>query len=71
MTEYAASHSLCTKHTAYRALSWSGIVPGAWASFPDRPGVDEHVLRTVLMNPDAATEEWIEYDRQRKHSRCY
>lgn len=62
--------SFLSEHRGVSRFILVGHCAGAWASFLTA-GVDERVCGTVLMNPDAATEEWIEYDRQRKHSRYY
>src|SRR5690606_33136050 len=47
-----------------------GHCGGAWVAFLCA-GVDERVRGAILMNPEGAEENWVEYDRQRKLSRYY
>lgn len=47
-----------------------GHCSGAWAAFVGA-AEDERIVGSVLMNPEAGQEDWIEYDRQRKVSRYY
>lgn len=47
-----------------------GHCSGAWAAFIGA-AEDDRIVGSVLMNPDAGQEDWVEYDRQRKVSRYY
>lgn len=59
-----------TKTTGTSEFILIGHCAGAWVSFL-AASQDERVCGSVLMNPDGASEEWVEYDRQRKVSRFY
>lgn len=59
-----------TEHSGSTQFILIGHCAGAWVSF-FAASQDDRVCGTVLMNPDGASEEWVEYDRQRKVSRFY
>lgn len=59
-----------TEHTGSAQFILIGHCAGAWVAFL-AASADERVCGTVVMNPDAGSEEWVEYDRQRKVSRFY
>lgn len=48
----------------------TGHCSGAWMAFL-AASEDERIVGSVLMNPEAGDEAWVEYDRQRKTSRYY
>lgn len=48
----------------------TGHCSGAWMAFL-AAGEDEHVVGSIIMNPEGGEEEWVEYDRLRKTSRFY
>ncbi|MBZ0278145.1 MAG: alpha/beta fold hydrolase [Anaerolineae bacterium] len=48
----------------------AGHCGGAWISFL-AASEDDRVIGAVLMNPEGADGDWVEYDRQRKLSRFY
>ncbi len=59
-----------TEHSGVSQFILIGHCAGAWIAFLSA-SLDERICGTVLMNPDGATDDWVEYDRQRKVSRFY
>jgi len=48
----------------------AGHCGGAWVAYMVA-GEDERIIGTVLINPEGADDDWVEYDRQRKLSKYY